>query len=407
MKLSTRRAPSAARLAALIAAGLALGATQQAMAGGTAAGSTIDNQATLSFSVGGVSQTAVPSNTASFVVDNKVNLLVTETGSTYTQVAPGASAQVTTFQVFNTGNKVQDYALTTANLASGTTINLDGGAVETDNFNGNGCSVFVESGATAGYQAGQDTATYIDELAVDQNKTAYVVCAIPVGQANDSYAIVSLTAEALAGGVAGTQGATLTNAATDTAGEDVVFADGQGTDDAATPDAKYSARDAYHVASAILSVSKAVALVCDPINGTSNPKNIPGAIVKWTVTVSNAATAGSAATLAQVTDTLDTNTTFDGNLVTGAGGAAGCVSGAPGVPESATGSGFKLDVTGDTRPGTYPKFLTTAANGDGGTQAGGLVTIDYSLAMPAEGTYSAGELRPGESAVVTFNVTIN
>ena len=155
-------------------------------------------------------------------------------------------------------------------------------------------------------------------------------------------------------------------------------------------------------------MSKTAQLVCDPVTGTSTPHNVPGGVVRWTITIANAAGSGSA-NLAQVLDTLDTNTAFDVNLITGAGGAAGCVS-ATGTPENAAGRGFKLDVTGDTRPGTYPKFLTTAADADGATYdvAGPrLVTIDYATGMPVETGYSAGELKGGESAVVYFNVTIN
>ena len=63
--------------------------------------------------------------------------------------------------------------------------------------------------------------------------------------------------------------------------------------------------------------------------------------------------------------------------------------------------------TGDTRPGTYPKFLTTAADADGATHAAGAVTVDYAAGMPVETGYTAGELKGGESAVVYFNVTIN
>jgi len=126
-------------------------------------------------------------------------------------------------------------------------------------------------------------------------------------------------------------------------------------------------------------------------------------------TVSNAVGAGTSATLTQVSDALNANSTFDPDLITGAGGVAGCEGAAAGAgtPESANASGFKLDVTGDTRPGTYPKFFTTANDNDGADLNGTTVEIDYGPAMPAEGTYTAGELKAGESVVVYFNVSIN
>lgn len=51
--------------------GLMLVVTAEATPVGTAAGTSITNTATLNFKVAGSSQTAVPSNTTSFVVDKK------------------------------------------------------------------------------------------------------------------------------------------------------------------------------------------------------------------------------------------------------------------------------------------------------------------------------------------------
>ena len=155
-----------------------------------------------------------------------------------------------------------------------------------------------------------------------------------------------LIATARAGGAAG-RGAVLTETAgADTAGVDIVFGDAAGTDDGAR-NANHSSRSAYRVVSAALSVAKISTLICDPFNGTTNPKHIPGAIVRWTITITN--TGAASASLGTVADAINANTTFDANLITGAGGAAGCVSGT-GTPENAAGRGFKLDVTGYTRP---------------------------------------------------------
>ena len=101
-----------------------------------------------------------------------------------------------------------------------------------------------------------------------------------------------------------------------TAGVDIVFGDAAGTDDAAR-DAAHSSRSAYRVETATLSVAKTATLICDPFNGTTNPKNIPGAIVRWTITITN--TGAASATLNTVTDAISATTTFDANLVTGAG----------------------------------------------------------------------------------------
>jgi len=390
-----------------------------ASAVGTASSTTITNRSSLTYSVGSVAQTLIESSPTgnstpgatlgadtTFVVDNKVSMLVAEGNSTYTSVSPGQSAAVTTFTVTNLGNTTQDFALSAANLSSGAI--LFGG---TDNFDATSCSAYRESGANAGYQPLEDIATYIDELPASGTTTAtvYVVCNIPAGLANGSNAVVSLTATARAGGTAASLGAALTETTgVNTAGVDIVFADGTGTDDSSR-DAAHSARDAYRVVSAALTVTKTVALVCDPLNSTTNPKNIPGAVVRWTITVSNSVTASASATLTQVSDALNANSTFDPDLITGAGGTAGCegAAGGAGTPENANGKGFKLNVTGSTRPGTYPKFFTTALDSDGADLSGTTVVIDYGPAMPAEGTYAAGELKAGESVVVYFNVSIN
>jgi len=390
-----------------VALSVAIG-TGTVHAAGTASNTTISNTATLNYSVGGTAQPAIGSsptgNTSgagtatTFLVDNRVNVTVATTDATFVSVVPGSTARVTTFTVTNTGNTVQDFALTSAQAANGQTL-----FAGTDNFNTPACSQFVESGATAGYQAGQDTATFIDELAADATRTVYVVCDIPAGQINNDQAIVGLIATARAGGGAGAQGAVLTETAgANTAAVDIVFGDAAGTDDAAR-DAAHSSRSAYRVVSSTLTVTKTATLVCDPFNSTTNPKNIPGAIVRWTITIAN--TGAASATLSTVTDTLQAVTTFDANLVTGAGGAAGCLSAAPGVPENAAGRGFKVAVTG-ARAG-FPKFFTTANDADGANLNGAVVTVDYVVAMPVEAGYTAGELKAGESVVVTFNVTIN
>lgn len=433
MKISSKTSFCHRRVSAVVS-GLALLSTVlwggSAFAAGTVSGTTVSNLATLSFSVGGVPQanigSSVGGNTSgagtatTFLVDNKVNLTVVEKNNTFTTSAPGSITQVTAFNVINTGNTVQDFNAATANLASGTSL-----FTRTDNFDATSCIVRVDSAPTASvgdtFAAGTDTAVFIDELAPDGSRTVYVVCSIPAGQANNDFAVVSLTGTARAGGAVAADptnalqvGAALVETAgADTAAVDIVFADAAGSDDLARA-ANHSARDAYLVASALISVAKTSLLLCDPFNGVTNPKHIPGAIVRWTITITNGGGATASATLATVADTLNANTAFDVNLVTPTN-ATTCSSTPPGVPTSAPGRGFSIDVTGDGRAAGDtsfpPTFLTTAGDGDGATAAGLAVTIDYAQALPADATgaitYAAGELKPGEAVSVFFNVTIN
>jgi uncharacterized repeat protein (TIGR01451 family) len=263
----------------LIAAGtLVLAALpHSAQAAGTASGAVINSSALLQCSLCGAS--GIASGAVSFVVDNKVNVAVTDSDGAATSVVAGQVAAVTTFGVTNLGNTVQDYSLAAANIASGAT--LYGG---TDNYDAAACIVRVESGAAPGYDTA-DTASYIDELAPDASRLVYVVCNIPANQASGDQAIVSLTAATLQGGTPGMQGvATVATVGADTpATVDVVFADTMGSDDAVR-DGRHSARDAYRLGTPA-TLSKTVANVQDPYgcNAASGCKIVRGSVLTYRI----------------------------------------------------------------------------------------------------------------------------
>ena len=56
---------------------------------------------------------------------------------------------------------------------------------------------------------------------------------------------------------------------------------------------------------------------------------------------------------------------------------------------------------------SYPKFFTTANDADAINLNAGTVTVNFAAAMPVEAGYIAGELKPTESVIVYFNVTVN
>ncbi|HLY97078.1 MAG TPA: hypothetical protein VKO66_07655 [Sideroxyarcus sp.] len=399
MKISNRSNIGAA---AMLAAGLMFGAVQNAAAAGTASGTTISNSASLAYSVGGVAQTGITSAAASFVVDEKVNLTVV--GGATTNVVPGATGQITTFTVTNNANSPLDFSLASNQVATG------------DQFDATACSVFVESGATAGYQAAQDTAVFIDELAADATATVYTVCSIPATVINTNTALVGLTATAL-GTFTGTNGAyvatpaaqgaaIVATAGADTPGSvDIVFADIAGTEDAAR-DAKHSARDTYSVVTAALTVSKTATLLCDPFNGVTNPKNIPGAITQWSIAVAN--TGSAPATLTTITDTLAATLAHDANLVVPTN-AANCSS-AAGTPANAANNGFKVTSTTARTIGAATGVTTgyfTTNTADGLDIAGQAITATFATILPADaGHASAGLLNTGETVTIIFNTTV-
>ena len=380
---------------------LGLAVIPQAVAAGTASGTSITNQATVNYDVEGAAQTAVVSNVTAFIVDNKVDLTVTEVSGGYNDVIPNTTNQALAFTVANTGNATQDVALSA--LAG---ADPHGG---TDNFDASNLRVFVEEGTTVGYQVAEDTATYIDELAPYVNPgdevTVYVVADIPVAQGSGDIAAYTLTATARVGGAAGSLGAALTQtAAADTPGSiDIVFADGAGVTDAAR-DAAFSDSDAYRVLSSQLTATKVTTAIRDPFNAGANPKRIPGAYIQYAITVSNAGTATASATLTTISDILDANTAIDPDLIVGATGAA----------ESAAGEGFKVEVggVGNARTG-FPKFYTTTSSVDGvdhdGSANGGTVTATMATVLPVDAAglgYAVGELKAGESVTLTFNVIV-
>jgi uncharacterized repeat protein (TIGR01451 family) len=291
-------------LALMLALPLALVLAPPAKADGTASGTPISNSASVDYKVGGVDQPQIVSNTATFVVDNKVDLTVTTVDVAIVAVVPGAVNQVLTYSVTNNGNTVQDYSLQALDSATGA-------FGETETFDATNVRVFVDSNSNGTYDPGVDTADYIDELAADVTITVFVVADIPSDRVDGDVASYDLIAQTAQGGAAGSQGADIT---TDDSGSpddpdvvQIVFADGAGIADAAN-DGQHSSLDGYKVQTATLSVAKGASVISDPINGAVNPKAIPGATVEYTIDIDNLGT--NPATDVIVVDAVPINTAF-------------------------------------------------------------------------------------------------
>ena len=281
----------------------ALGASG-AQAAGTAAGSSIVNTVQLNYAVGGVAQTAInASNT--FVVDRKILLTVAGAAST-TSVAPGQTGVTTTYTVTNTSNATLDMGLSVAQLSGGTAAH--GG---TDNFDVTGSTIYADTNSNGIYDAGTDVAiTYLDEVLADTTRTVFIVSSVPASRINGDVSGQVLTAQALEGLGAGVQGAVVTQTSgANTAGMDTVFADTAGATDAAK-DGRYSASGDYTVGAAQLTITKTSRVISDPINGVTNPKFIPGALIEYCIQVANAA-GGASATSVAVSDLLPSQTTYN------------------------------------------------------------------------------------------------
>jgi uncharacterized repeat protein (TIGR01451 family) len=338
---------------ALAIAVLVVSTAGVASAAGTVAGTTVSNTATVNYSVNAVAQPAI-TGTADFVVDRKIDLTLTAPG-TYVNVTPGTAGNAIPFTLTNTSNAPLDFALAAANNAT----DPYGGA---DNFDPTASAVFVDGNANGTFQALNDTATVVSNLAPDASIVVFIVSTIPGGQANASIAAVTMTATAHElGGAAVTQDAGADVAAT----VQTVFADGAGDTDAAR-DGAFSKTGAFKVQGANVSVVKTETIVSDPINGAVNPKHIPGAIVQYQVTVTNAAASAVNATTITVTDVMPANVTFQPNTY---------------------GAGQGIQLGGVAQ--------TNAADADQGTFAANTVTVT----IPS--------LAPGASSVITFRVAVN
>jgi uncharacterized repeat protein (TIGR01451 family) len=304
-----------------------------AAAGETTAGTSISNTATVNYSVGGVSQTAVPSNASAFLVDKKVDLTVAK-GSGVTTV-PGGSNIGLPFTVANTGNASDSFTLTAANVAAG------------DNFDTTAFAVYLDVNGNGVYDAGTDTAIAAPvTIARDASIKVLIVSTIPGTVINGNTANMTLTATTTSTKTAGAESATVV---------DVVFAD-------AANDGTEKDTNTYTISTATLAVVKSAVVISDPVNNATNPKAIPGAVVEYTITVTNSGAA--AATAVTLTDNIPANTTY---------------------------------VAGSMKLGAAT--LTDAADADGGVTTGAPVT---SISV------NAGSIAgSGGSSIVKFRVTVN
>jgi uncharacterized repeat protein (TIGR01451 family) len=120
-----------------------------------------------------------------------------------------------------------------------------------------------------------------------------------------------LVADAHEDGGVGVLGADITDTAgANTAGVDTVLADGNGgTGEEADNDGAFSDQGQLQVAGAEVSVVKSSRIISDPVNGTTDPKAIPGAVIEYCIAVSNA-TGAATATSVSVADDLPADVTF-------------------------------------------------------------------------------------------------
>ena len=417
-----------------------LGFQQVSYAVGTDAGTNITNSATLSFDVGGVGQTPIVSNITDFEVDQLVNFQILEAGDDIHTGLPSASA-VARFTLSHDGNETQRFALSAVNLADGQTIDIDGGgplAPYVDSLTTAGTDVsalaiyaddgdgLFEPGVGAGLDGAAVTFVELADAAGTVNQTIWVQATLPAGAPDGENALISLTVTAQEA----TTGAVLV---ADIDGDDptlveIVFADPAGTEagDAAS-DGVHSDRDVFQVQSSQIGVAKTVTTIWDPINAgvgviaTNDPLAVPGAYVRYAITIENLDAAGAAATLTTVSDTLAAVSAFDSEYIidncADTGSAATCAT-------ESTLVGRGISVTTGTNACSAPNlanaraaattYYTTATADDAaehdGSPTGGAVSVTLNAAagpLPSDATHpNAGDLLPCETVTIEFNAIV-
>jgi len=300
--------PTTQLLGAVSAVALIAMSSTPAWAVGTTAGDTITNNVSVSFEVGGQTQTEV-TDSDTFTVDRVIDVDVTYTGATPVSVSPGQTLAALAFDVTNLSNDIVDLDLSTV-LTAGTAANIQNTTIYLD---ANGDGVLQQTEIDAG------AITFLDEVAADdglgtETVSVIVVADITTAAANGDTFDIVLVADAYEAGAAGlgTEIFGLANTDANTAGEDTVLADGTSTSEEAANSGDDSALGQFQVAGALMSVVKSSRIVSDPVNGTTNPKAIPGAVIEYCIAVSNAAGAATA-TAVNVSDDLPADVTFTEN----------------------------------------------------------------------------------------------
>lgn len=255
-----------------------------AHATGTLAGTTISNTASASFDNGGGTQT-IDSNRVDLKVDELLDVTVAG-NATDVPTAPGATNQVLTYRVTNTGNGPEAFALSTI-------ANVGG-----DNYDPVVTQIFIDANGNGTwdptdtlYVAGSES-----PLQPDTAMTVFVLATTPASAADGNRGIVTLVAAAKTGtGAPGTSFA----------------GKGEGGGDAIVGSTGADGQDngAYKVSAATVTLVKS-AVVVDPFGG-SEP--VPGATITYTITATIAGS-GSVNSLA-ITDNVPADTAYVANSI--------------------------------------------------------------------------------------------
>lgn len=245
------------------------------------------NKATLNYSVSNVAQTEVLAE-KSFKVDRKV-VFVLDAPTAIGSPSTLSNQQSVAYSLQNNSNAPIRFALAVVDSATGGTAHTP---EVTDNTTVNpGYTIHEEVSGNSQFDSATDVAITYVELAADgdaaggDTTTIYVVSTPTLGINNDIF-VHTLTATA--------QEPTSTEIVGATAGDTITDDSADGWDEDLTQTVfdktllgTRSDKAAIKISAAALTMDKTVTVISDPINDTTNPKAIPGALVEYTLTVTN------------------------------------------------------------------------------------------------------------------------
>ena len=307
-----------------VAAILLLGS--QAYALGTDAGTNISNTATLSYKAGGVDQPDVTSNEDKFVVDKKIDMVLTTDDQTQVEVTPGQQDQVTSYTFKNEGNANQKFKFEVANLANGEEADYND---KKDNDEVNNLEIkCTYTDGNGNSQTADWASSFVIEIKEDTEANCKVRADIKTAaDGGEDGDIMNVELKSTAYKDDGSAPEEETTGADTQDKVDIVFADGEsvkngaksglgsngGTKGDTAGDGIDLARSGYIIKTPILTVNKTSCPVSDPVNNTDNPKRIPGAYIRYMFDIENKGTsdATSVTLKDKLNDNLDLSKTKD------------------------------------------------------------------------------------------------
>jgi len=291
---------------------------QQAMALGTDPGTPVTNTASVDYTVGGIGQPTEVSTPADFVVDRRVDFVVTRMGialtpttlSTIATDVPAAS-NFLDFYVTNLSNGDLDFNLVAAQMVNGDGDIYGGGTADTtgaaeDMFN---VRVRVSSALDPGGAPGTgpepafgDDDSYIDSIPEDRSIRVRIYADTVAVAANGL--ISGLRLEATAADPAGTTAAPGANLLENPGLDDPLLVENVFAD--AGTDNLESDVDGFLLQAAQLIVTKTATVIFDLFGSN---KALPGSIIEYDVVIDNSAGAVDAMAMS-IADIIDTDVTL-------------------------------------------------------------------------------------------------